>query len=87
MHVILWAAAHHIVAAVAAAHSEQSACLVVSGSNVTAVSAPGRRRWPIMTGLGLGGSGQAGPSESQVDGLIEAERHALGVGPLQLLIA
>ena len=32
-------------------------------------------------------SGRARSSEGQVEGLLEAERHALGVGPLQLLIA
>jgi hypothetical protein len=32
-------------------------------------------------------SGRTRSSEGQVEGLVEAERHALGVGPLQLLIA
>ena len=37
-----------------------------------------RRRWR---------SGRARCWESQVEGLLKAERHTLGVGPLQLLIA
>ena len=42
-----------------------------------------------MTTLGFnGGSGQAEPAfPSQVEGLLKTERHALGVGPLQLRIA
>ncbi len=63
---------------------------VVCDANGTAVSEPARRAWPVMTAPGSGdGSGQPGPRswERQVEGLLRAERHTLGVGPLQLLIA
>jgi hypothetical protein len=35
----------------------------------------------------VSGSGWRGLSRGEVDGLVEAERHALGIGPLELLIA
>ena len=56
-----WAATERRVAAVMAAHSGRSACRVVSDSNATVVSAPGRLGWLIMTALGSGdGSDQPG---------------------------
>jgi hypothetical protein len=52
--------------------------------------APGRRVWPVMTAPGVRRrqrSGRTWSSQGQVEGRLEAECHALGVGPLQLLVA
>jgi hypothetical protein len=61
----------------------------VSDANASTVSAAARA-WPVMTARGVRRrqrSARTRSSEGQVEGLLEAERHALGVGALQLLIA
>lgn len=60
---------------------------MVSDANAGTVSAAAPA-WPANGGpqLWRERSGRACFRESQVEGLVEAERHALGVGSLQLLI-
>ena len=51
------------------APNSRSACLVISGADATAVSAP-TRAWAVMTVPGLGHGGER----------VEAERHVSGGG-------